>query len=122
VVFPDLFGLLHLRQESIHIGTAVDCGGQLFNGDLTVISDRPGAVGFLLLNQLGTIVSKANGPRNDGVGICPLGQGLSIANGIALAARLDELPIRIYCLMGDGETDEGQVWEAAIRSVMFISA
>lgn len=42
-----------------------------------------------------------------------LGQGLSIADGIALAARLDNLPIRVYCLMGDGETNEGQVWEAA---------
>ncbi|MBN1526700.1 MAG: transketolase [Candidatus Omnitrophica bacterium] len=45
-----------------------------------------------------------------------LGQGLSIANGIALAARLDKLPIRVYCLMGDGETNEGQVWEAAMTA------
>lgn len=45
-----------------------------------------------------------------------LGQGLSIANGMALAARLDKLDIRIYCLMGDGETNEGQVWEAAMTA------
>jgi transketolase len=45
-----------------------------------------------------------------------LGQGLSIANGIALAARLDKLPTRVYCLMGDGETNEGQVWEAAMTA------
>jgi len=45
-----------------------------------------------------------------------LGQGLSIANGMALAARLDKLPNRIYCLMGDGETNEGQVWEAAMTA------
>lgn len=45
-----------------------------------------------------------------------LGQGLSIANGIALAARLDGSDIRVYCLMGDGETNEGQVWEAAMTS------
>jgi len=45
-----------------------------------------------------------------------LGQGLSIANGIALAARLDKLDIRVYCLMGDGETNEGQVWEAAMTA------
>ena len=45
-----------------------------------------------------------------------LGQGLSIANGIALAARLDGLKVRIYCLMGDGETNEGQVWEAAMTA------
>lgn len=42
-----------------------------------------------------------------------LGQGLSISDGIALGARLDALDTRIYCLMGDGETNEGQVWEAA---------
>lgn len=45
-----------------------------------------------------------------------LGQGLSIANGIALAARCDKFDTRIYCLMGDGETNEGQVWEAAMTS------
>lgn len=45
-----------------------------------------------------------------------LGQGLSIANGIAMAANLDGLKTRIYCLMGDGETNEGQVWEAAMTS------
>lgn len=45
-----------------------------------------------------------------------LGQGLSIANGMALAARLDKLDTRIYCLMGDGETNEGQVWEAAMTA------
>lgn len=41
-----------------------------------------------------------------------LGQGLSIAAGMALAARLDELDKRIYCLIGDGESREGQIWEA----------
>jgi transketolase len=45
-----------------------------------------------------------------------LGQGLSIANGMALAARLDKSDTRIYCLMGDGETNEGQVWEAAMTA------
>ena len=48
-----------------------------------------------------------------------LGQGLSIANGIALAARLDKSPIRIYCLMGDGETNEGQVWEAVMTAAHY---
>lgn len=45
-----------------------------------------------------------------------LGQGLSIANGMALASRLDKLDIRIYCLLGDGETNEGQIWEAAMTA------
>ena len=48
-----------------------------------------------------------------------LGQGLSIANGIALAARLDKSDIRIYCLLGDGETNEGQVWEAAMTAAHY---
>ena len=43
-----------------------------------------------------------------------LGQGLSISCGIALAARMDKRDYRIYTLLGDGECDEGQVWEAAI--------
>src|SRR3989338_6485528 len=42
-----------------------------------------------------------------------LGQGLSIAIGMALAARLDKKDIRVYCVMGDGELNEGQIWEAA---------
>jgi transketolase len=45
-----------------------------------------------------------------------LGQGLSIANGIALGLRLDGLSSRVYCLLGDGETQEGQVWEAAMTA------
>ena len=45
-----------------------------------------------------------------------LGQGLSITNGMALAARMDGLESRFYCLMGDGETNEGQVWEAAMTA------
>ncbi|UCF79662.1 MAG: transketolase [Candidatus Eiseniibacteriota bacterium] len=45
-----------------------------------------------------------------------LGQGLSIANGIALAARLDNRKHRVYCLMGDGEQQEGQIWEAVMEA------
>jgi transketolase len=43
-----------------------------------------------------------------------LGQGLSIGIGMALAARLDNTGYRTYVLLGDGECDEGQVWEAAM--------
>jgi len=43
-----------------------------------------------------------------------LGQGLSFATGMALAARIKGEGHRIYCLMGDGELHEGQVWEAAL--------
>ena len=45
-----------------------------------------------------------------------LGQGLSMAIGWALADRLDARRRRIYCLMGDGEQQEGQVWEAAMTA------
>lgn len=45
-----------------------------------------------------------------------LGQGLSMANGIALADRLDGRRRRLFCLMGDGEIQEGQVWEAAMTA------
>lgn len=45
-----------------------------------------------------------------------LGQGLSVANGMALAGKLDNKDYRVYCVMGDGEIEEGQVWEAAMTS------
>jgi len=45
-----------------------------------------------------------------------LGQGLSVANGMALAARLDQRDVRVYVLLGDGEIQEGQVWEAAMAA------
>ena len=48
-----------------------------------------------------------------------LGQGLSVAQGMALAARLDGRRHRVYCVMGDGETEEGQVWEAAMSASKF---
>ncbi len=48
-----------------------------------------------------------------------LGQGLSIAVGMALAARLDGKQHKIFCLMGDGEQQEGQVWEAAMEAGHF---
>lgn len=54
------------------------------------------------------------------VPICPgidvatgsLGQGLSIACGMAMGLRLDKNPAKVFCLMGDGELQEGSVWEA----------
>lgn len=43
-----------------------------------------------------------------------LGQGLSVALGMALAGRLDKKDYRVYCLLGDGEIQEGNIWEAAM--------
>jgi len=48
-----------------------------------------------------------------------LGQGLSVANGLALAARLDHKSYRSYCLMGCGEVQEGSVWEAAMAAAHY---
>ncbi|MCB5955267.1 transketolase [Enterococcus sp. CWB-B31] len=48
-----------------------------------------------------------------------LGQGLSIANGLALAKRLDSIEKNTYVLLGDGELQEGQVWEAAMTAAHY---
>ncbi len=45
-----------------------------------------------------------------------LGQGLSIANGMALASKMDEMGYRVYCIVGDGEIEEGQIWEACMTA------
>lgn len=45
-----------------------------------------------------------------------LGQGLSVANGMAMASKLGKEGIRVYCICGDGEIQEGQIWEAAMTS------
>jgi len=45
-----------------------------------------------------------------------LGQGLSVANGMAISAKMDKKDYRVYALLGDGEIEEGQVWEAAMMS------
>lgn len=48
-----------------------------------------------------------------------LGQGLSISNGMALASKLNHDGYRVYCLLGDGEIEEGQIWEAAMTASNF---
>lgn len=45
-----------------------------------------------------------------------LGQGLSVANGMALAGKLDKKKYRVYTVLGDGEIEEGQVWEACMTA------
>ena len=45
-----------------------------------------------------------------------LGQGLSVANGMAIAGKLNKKDYRVYCVLGDGEIEEGQIWEAAMTS------
>lgn len=48
-----------------------------------------------------------------------LGQGLSVGNGMALSARMSGQDYRTYVVMGDGEIQEGQIWEAAMTSVHY---
>lgn len=45
-----------------------------------------------------------------------LGQGLSVSVGMAIASKMESMGCRVYCLMGDGELEEGQVWEAAMAA------
>jgi transketolase len=72
------------------------------------------------LDQLRAVGSVLDGHPNPAEGVPffdaatgSLGQGLSVAAGLALAARLDGRDRRIYVLIGDGEAREGQIWEAA---------
>ena len=74
---------------------------------------------FELARTLREIDSPVDGHPNPALGFPffdaatgSLGQGLSVAAGLALAARMDGLSKRVFCLIGDGESREGQVWEA----------
>jgi transketolase len=53
------------------------------------------------------------------VGTGSLGQGLSIALGLALAMKIDKADNKVYCIMGDGELAEGQIWEAAMAAANY---
>ncbi len=48
-----------------------------------------------------------------------LGMGLSAANGMAMVAKYDNKDYRVYCVLGDGEIQEGQIWEAAMTSAHY---
>jgi transketolase len=69
--------------------------------------------------KLRAIESPIDGHPNPGLGVHffdaatgSLGQGLSVAAGVAAAARMDKLDRNVYCIIGDGEAREGQIWEA----------
>jgi len=74
------------------------------------------------LRQMNSMLSgHPYAPSTPGVEITTgsLGQGLSQANGLALAGRLNGHSSNVYCLMGDGETQEGQIWEAAMTAAHY---
>ena len=60
-------------------------------------------------------------PKTPGIEIASgsLGQGLSVAHGIALGTRLAGLDSKVYVILGDGEIQEGQIWEAAMSASKF---
>ncbi len=68
------------------------------------------------LRKLGSLLQGHPDVRTPGVEVSSgsLGQGLSVSLGMALAARVDHKDYRVYCLMGDGEIQEGNIWEAAM--------
>ncbi len=76
---------------------------------------------LMTLRQLGSILQGHPDRRTPGVEIASgsLGQGLSIGLGMSLAAKIDKMGWRVYVLLGDGETQEGNVWEAAMAAAHF---
>ncbi len=70
------------------------------------------------LRQLGSMLQGHPDRRTPGVEAASgsLGQGLSVALGMSLAAKIDKKDYRVYVLLGDGETQEGNIWEAAMAS------
>ncbi|MGA7828264.1 MAG: transketolase [Geobacteraceae bacterium] len=74
---------------------------------------------LMMLRRLGShLQGHPDSKGTPGVEVCTgsLGQGLSMANGMALGLRLDKKDSRVYALLGDGELQEGQVWEAAMAA------
>jgi transketolase len=77
---------------------------------------------LMMLRRLGShLQGHPDSKVTPGVEVCTgsLGQGLSMANGIALGLRLDAGKSRVYAIMGDGELQEGQVWEAAMAAAHY---
>ena len=77
---------------------------------------------LMMLRRLGChLQGHPDSKSTPGVEVCTgsLGQGLSMANGMALGLRLDGKQSKVYALLGDGELQEGQVWEAAMAAAHF---
>jgi transketolase len=73
------------------------------------------------LRRLGSLLQGHPDVRIPGIDVASgsLGQGLSVAVGMCLAGRLDQRAYRVYCLLGDGEIQEGNVWEAAMAAAHY---
>jgi transketolase len=73
------------------------------------------------LRRLGSILQGHPDRRTPGVDVASgsLGQGLSVALGMSLASKIDRKDYRVYVLLGDGEIQEGNVWEAAMAAAHY---
>ena len=73
------------------------------------------------LRKLGSILQGHPDRRTPGVDVASgsLGQGLSVALGMSLAAKIDKKDYRVYVLLGDGEIQEGNIWEAAMAAAHY---
>ena len=79
---------------------------------------------LMMLRRLGShLQGHPDSKQTPGVDVCTgsLGQGLSMANGMALGLKLDGKENRVYAVLGDGELQEGQVWEAAMAAAHYKS-
>jgi transketolase len=77
---------------------------------------------LMMLRRLGShLQGHPDSKGTPGVEVCTgsLGQGLSLANGIAMGLRLDGSASRVFAVLGDGELQEGQVWEAAMSAAHY---
>ena len=73
------------------------------------------------LRKFGSMLQGHPDRHTPGIEVCSgsLGQGLSVALGMSLAAKIDNKDYRVYCLLGDGEIQEGNIWEAAMAAAHY---
>lgn len=76
---------------------------------------------LMSLRKFGAMLQGHPDRHTPGVEVCSgsLGQGLSVALGMSLAAKMDKKDYRVYCLLGDGEIQEGNIWEAAMAGAHY---
>ena len=76
---------------------------------------------LLTLRQFGSMLQGHPDRRTPGVDVASgsLGQGLSVGLGMSLAAKMDKKDYRVYVLLGDGESQEGNIWEAAMAAAHY---
>lgn len=98
----------------VEIAVALFYGGVMKPSDRFVLSKVHGHLTLdAILEDLGRSADRLMWPGWPSICSGSLGQGLGMAAGMALAAKLDGKPTRVFCVLGDAELHEGAVWEAA---------